>query len=148
MKILFALLYLGLALAPWPRGIALNQQTKECGSYWAGDEYGHSALPEGWEDYYPGNDGIINTAVGSCSYVSSDTAGGAENCCSELGYEYIGRVGDFGFSPLMWFSAAYYVCPAAVVCCCVGLAVVLFLLVALLLVSRKRKPRRPADEDT
>jgi len=51
MRKLIALLCVGLALAPAPRGIALNHQTRECGAYWAGDEYGGASLPAGWEAY-------------------------------------------------------------------------------------------------
>ena len=94
---LAALVFIGLLLAPWPRGIALNHETRECGSYWQGDEYGNTTLPEGWQDYYPDNGGVVDTEAGNCTL----REGGVEGCCQQLGYAYVGSVGDFSWSPLM-----------------------------------------------
>ena len=101
MKKLIPLLCLSLSLAPAPWGIALNHETQECGGFWAGDEYGGSELPPGWTAYYPDNQGIIETEIGSCTF-GSGPSGDAESCCQELGYPYAGaNIGDARVSPLM-----------------------------------------------
>ena len=86
MKKLTALVCLVFLLAPAPWGIALNHETKECGGYWAGDEYGSAELPLGWKAYYPDQQGMIQTEIGSCDFGTSqppsDTS--AERCCQEL----------------------------------------------------------------
>ena len=116
-KLGVSLLCVGLLLAPWPRGIALNHETRECGSYWRGDEYGNTTLPEGWQDYYPGNDGVVDTDTGSCTL----REGGVEGCCQQLGYTYVGSVGDFSWSPLMMIILIPFIIAAVVVLLVLGL---------------------------
>ncbi|MDD3648102.1 MAG: hypothetical protein PHS44_06425 [Candidatus Dojkabacteria bacterium] len=73
--------------APAPWGIAINEETKECGGYWAGDEFHHYALPFGWEAYYPDyvdGESIIETPEGSC-----DFGAGEKSCCEDLGLSYV-----------------------------------------------------------
>ena len=146
MKTLIVLACMGLVLAPWPRGIALNHQTRECGSYWAGDEYGSSSLPEGWEDFYPKNDGIIDTEIGSCYFGSARSAANAESCCNALGYTYVGAVGDARISPLVFYGIGYYLSKGLAVCCgvCCGayLLLALVFVVGILLIRRRRKSRK------
>jgi hypothetical protein len=88
----------------------LNHETKECGGFWGGDEYGGYRLPEGWVDYYPVR-GMIETQIGSCSFPgtlgfedpSEDRLRIAEACCQELGYTYAGTpVGKRFTTPLGW----------------------------------------------
>lgn len=126
MRKLAALVVVGLLLAPWPRGIALNHETKECGSYWRGDEYGTTELPADWQDYYPGNDGVVDTEIGSCTLHE----GGVEGCCQQLGYTYVGSVGDFSWSPLMMIILAPFVIAGLVVLLVIGFVV--FAVVALI----------------
>lgn len=124
MNKLILLLCLGLLLAPAPRGIALNHETKECGGFWAGDEYGGSKLPSGWKAYYPDNQGIIHTEIGSCSFGSaqSSSSSNAESCCQELGYAYVGsNVGTMRTSPLTISLIAILVCSCLAVSCAIGL---------------------------
>lgn len=116
MKKLAALVCVGFLLAPWPRGIALNHETKECGSYWRGDEYGNTELPSGWQDYYPDDDGMVHTEIGSCTL----REGGVEGCYQELGYAYVGSVGDFSWSPLMIAILAPFVIAGLLVLLAVG----------------------------
>jgi hypothetical protein len=90
MKTVMILAYLIMFIAPAPWGIVLNSQTKECGEYWGGDEYFSYALSDRWKEYYPDNEGLVHTEVGSCNYYE-----GAENCCRQLGYTYIpGNIGE------------------------------------------------------
>jgi hypothetical protein len=107
-----------------PHGIALNHETRECGGFWGGDEYGGYRLPEGWVDYYP-RLGVIETEVGSCSF--PDTTGHeppgegraavAEACCRELGYTYVGTpVGDSFATGLQWRSTLKAALPACIAC--------------------------------
>jgi hypothetical protein len=117
MKKLISLFCLSLVLAPAPWGIALNHGTQECGGYWAGDEYSRSELEPGWTDYYPDDQGMIETDIGSCTF-GSGPSGDAERCCEELGYTYAGpSVGIARLSPLM----TLFLGGAA----CAGLAVLL-----------------------
>ena len=114
MKKLTALVCVGFLLAPWPPGVALNHETRECGSYMRGDEYGGRKLPAGWEAHYAG-DPEIHTETGSCSF-----SGDAEDCCEELGYTYVGSVGDFSWSPLMIGILIYVAIVALAVLSAVG----------------------------
>ena len=135
-------------LAPMPWGIALNHETRECGGFWGGDEYGGYRLPEGWVAYYP-RLGVIETEVGSCSFPSPSgyeppsegRAAVAEACCRELGYTYAGTpIGESMVTPLTWGPALVAALSACVVC--LGLVLVLCLItggVVLLLRRRRRK---------
>jgi hypothetical protein len=115
MKRLVSLLCVLVLLAPAPWGIALNHETKECGGFWAGDEYGSSELEPGWTDYYPDDQGIIKTEVGSCTF-GSGPSGDAEGCCEELGYAYVGpSVGVSRPSPLMLLTVDGLLCAGVVV---------------------------------
>jgi hypothetical protein len=121
MKKLIALMCFSLLLAPAPWGIALNHETQECGGYWAGDEYGSSELPPGWQAYYPDQEGIIQTEIGSCDFDSSQPSESAESCCGELGYTYVGpSVGEARVSPLMGFFVGGLVCAGVAVVLVVG----------------------------
>jgi hypothetical protein len=145
MKKLIALLCLWLLLAPAPWGIALNHQTKECGGYWAGDEYSSAELPPGWKAYYPDNRGIIQTEIGSCSFGTTQSSRNAESCCQELGYTYVGpSVGVARVSPLMVFPIAVFVCTGLAVLLAIGftgLAVALAIGGGFFLWKRGRKTR-------
>jgi hypothetical protein len=74
-------------LAPGPWGIAINPDTRECASYWPGDEYAQNALPRGWLAYFPDDSGLITIGDRSCSYSSTSV----EECCRDLGYTYVDR---------------------------------------------------------
>lgn len=148
MKLVVFLISLRLLLAPMPWGIALNHETQECGGFWAGDEYGGYTLPEGWQAYYPNNQGIIETEIGSCRY---DTTSGyeppneargkaAEACCQELGYTFVGdTVGAGRISPLMWMGVGLVIAPVCAVCGILALVVVLVAGVVVLLRRRRQK---------
>lgn len=97
IKSIFLVLFLFLtsfisnfsSAAPAPWGVALNHDTRQCAGYWAGDEFTHYSLPEGWKDYYfdselreglEVNDCLKNTQEGDYDY---------ENCCAKINYEYV-----------------------------------------------------------
>jgi LPXTG-motif cell wall-anchored protein len=143
MKQQTALICLCLLLAPGPWGIALNHETKECGGYWPGDEYGGYELPVGWEAYYPGDDGIIQTEIGNCTYGSPRSSGDAESCCQELGYAYVGpNIGEARTSPLLLYPLAVYLCRGLAVLCAIGVAVVLVGGGGFFLWKRRRKKQK------
>ena len=87
MNKLMAFVLLGLLLAPVPRALALNHQTKQCAGFWGGDEWAHYDLPSGWKAYYPDHD-FVQTEVGSCQ-LSGEWKASVEKCCKELGYTYV-----------------------------------------------------------
>jgi hypothetical protein len=148
MRALVAITCLGFLLAPMPHGIALNHETRECGGFWGGDEYGGYRLPEGWVDYYP-KLGVIETEVGSCSF--PDTTGYeppgegraavAEACCQELGYTYVGTpTGERFTTSLGWGSLLKDAVPACLAC--LGVVLLLFVGGAALLLRRRRRKQR------
>ncbi|MFH0829284.1 MAG: hypothetical protein V1907_03855 [Candidatus Kerfeldbacteria bacterium] len=49
--------------SPKRNGIAINETTRECGAYWAGDENTSYTLPVGWKDYYAEDQRIPGTCV-------------------------------------------------------------------------------------
>ena len=87
-------LIIGLVYAaPQPWGIAVNDETKECAGFWAGDEFTYYTLPAGWRDYYDQSyieegqfSGKIVTPYGECN---SFEIGNEEACCKELGYSFV-----------------------------------------------------------
>ena len=77
--------------APAPRGIALNQESRECAGFWPGDEFVVYTLPEHWQPYFPEYDPktgmtTLVTERGACDYKRT---GDEEKCCKELGYKYV-----------------------------------------------------------
>ncbi|MBU0976506.1 MAG: hypothetical protein ABIE03_02085 [Patescibacteria group bacterium] len=73
--------------APAPWGIAIKEETGECGGYWSGDEFHYYALPSGWEAYYPeyiDGTAIMETPKGDCNFDAGEKA-----CCEELGLSYV-----------------------------------------------------------
>ena len=88
MKKVISIVFITLFLAPAPYGIAINYQTKECAGYWAGDEFVTYTLPDGWEAYYAGDNGLIQTEIGACQFNSIPNDFG-ENCCKQLGLTYV-----------------------------------------------------------
>ncbi|MFH1669187.1 MAG: hypothetical protein ABIA62_04635 [Candidatus Woesearchaeota archaeon] len=110
--VLFSLSIVYAAPAPW--GIAINPETKECGGYWAGDEYVAPELPEGWKAYYPdyylAGDDIIKTEFGDCVFRkdAGDAPGEEERCCNALGLNFVtadvGETGLFSYPMLNFLT--------------------------------------------
>lgn len=77
--------------APAPWQIAINEETNQCGGFWAGDEYGQNELPEGWVAYSVDRSlagASVETENGSCFF--GDTFPFEDKgCCEQLGYEYV-----------------------------------------------------------
>ena len=149
MRLLVLAAWFWFLLAPLPHGIALNHETRECGGFWGGDEYGGYRLPEGWVDYYP-RLGRIETEVGSCSF--PDTTGYepagqgreavVEACCLELGYTYVGTpVGESFATPLKWRSTLLVAVPA-----CICLALLLLAVGVVFLLWRRSREAAPSPE--
>jgi hypothetical protein len=141
MTILIGLVFCTLLLAPAPWGIALNHETKECGGYWAGDEYGSSELPDGWQDHYPDFEGTIETDIGTCSF-GRGPSGDAEGCCQELGYTYAGpSIGKARMSPLLGLTLGGLACAGLAVLLVTGLIIALIVGLILYLLRRRRRNR-------
>jgi hypothetical protein len=81
---LMAVIFFWGIFAPLPPGIAVNQETRECGQYMGGDERASYLLPAEWEIYYP-DPGLFQTSAGSCSWDGRN----AQTCCEQLGYTYV-----------------------------------------------------------
>lgn len=96
----WALISFSNTSAPAPWGIAINSGTRECGGYWAGDEYVSARLPDGWKAYYPEGSDIIKTEFGDCEFRKDvgDSPGEEEKCCKELVLNFVSAdVGETGF---------------------------------------------------
>jgi hypothetical protein len=79
--------------APAPRGIAINNVSRECGYYWGGDEYISYELSNEWEIFYPNEnyDGF-ESKYGNCAIDDKFTY---EKCCKQLGFTFIpGNLGE------------------------------------------------------
>ncbi len=140
MKKLIVLACILLLLAPARWGIALNRQTRECAGYWAGDEYMNYTLPQGWEAYYPDDQGIIQTGDGSCEWRSTDVEKRAEECCKALGYSYVSsNIGRGKVTLLSMLVLGVPVCAG----CIILLALVGILVLGGYLLRRRRLSTRP-----
>ncbi len=100
MTRLAATALLSTLLAPAPYGVAINYYTQECAGYWGGDEYVSYSVPPGWTVYYPDQNLLIHTRLGTYSWNRSP-----EQFCAQTGYRYVSEnIGeDRGvrtFSPL------------------------------------------------
>ncbi|MCX6796365.1 MAG: hypothetical protein NTW06_02600 [Candidatus Falkowbacteria bacterium] len=87
-KIIYLIIFLvfsspfSVFAAPGPRGIAINQQTKECMAFWPGDEFEINELPNGWEDFYPDYYPLnIATPYGECNIKREENY---VECCKQL----------------------------------------------------------------
>ncbi|MFW9877083.1 MAG: hypothetical protein ACFFG0_28670 [Candidatus Thorarchaeota archaeon] len=67
----------------------MNDETRQCAGYWAGDEFTHYALPEGWKDYYFDNELREGLVVDDCLEVDSGGDYNYKNCCDKMNYEYV-----------------------------------------------------------
>ncbi|MFA6466995.1 MAG: hypothetical protein WCV71_03990 [Patescibacteria group bacterium] len=72
--------------APAPHVLVINDQTKQCDSFWAGDEFGGYDLNSGWEGYMPKVYYYIDTPFGTCPIVDGSSY---QDCCKQLGLKTI-----------------------------------------------------------
>jgi hypothetical protein len=72
----------------------LNHEKKQCGFVYGGDEYVYNEPPEPWQKANPDKNGMIYTQFGSCNLNEVNFANqqGAETCCQQLGYTFIGEI--------------------------------------------------------
>ena len=112
---------------PFPPGIAINPETKECGYYFGGDEYASYYLPPPWEINY-GAPIQIETSVhqwdGSVSSI--------EGFCNQIGYTYIaGNLGNergqLKWSGYTYILLAFTFAPVIIIVLGFFLALFLFL---------------------
>lgn len=128
-----------VSAAPLPWAIAINQETKECAGYWAGDEYMAYNLREGWQAYYPeymGGKDLIKTEFGSCEFTKpvSETQDDQERkCCQEFGLTFVSEPEKVS-SPTYTFI---YILIAAFLFVLISLAVLVALGFFILLLIRK-----------
>jgi len=135
---ILVLVYSVVYAAPAMWGLALNHETKECGGFWAGDEYVRFYLPEGWEVYYPDIDkGIIETEIGTCNYTTPNSM---EECCNQLGYTFVGEnVGEGHTTPLGWKRMFF---PLIVVALVISSSIIILFFVIRFILKRPKGKRR------
>ncbi len=80
----------GVYSAPAPWGIALNNLTNECMGFWAGDEFSHFSLPEGWTAVYSFSEewGALARPE-ECGELQTEV--GIQNCCEKNGFVYVSK---------------------------------------------------------
>jgi hypothetical protein len=128
--------------APAQWGIAINEQTKQCAGYWAGDEFSYYTLPQGWQAYVPDYDEVgnvfIDTANGRCDFSNYSE----EDCCRQLELPYlteqIGTYHPTGLFPDTFPQQDYtaIILLIAVICCVMSILVILGLV---FIIKKKRK---------
>ena len=93
---------LSVSAEPMPWGIAVNETTRECASFWGGDEFTQYLLPEGWRDFYPfrdqNNGHVVRTLTGSCYYKKGEE----EECCRQLGFSFVRHIDDLKAVETEW----------------------------------------------
>jgi hypothetical protein len=118
MKLIIILCMFFNIMAPMPPGIAINPETKECGDYFGGDEYGSYNLPDPWQIiYHP----TIETDGGTVEW-----NGTTEEYCKQIGYTYVpGNIGTiYGRevkSPIFFTLIIMVVAPILILLAVIGL---------------------------
>jgi hypothetical protein len=125
-------------LAPLPPGIAINPETKECGDYFGGDEYGAFIMPPPWEIHY---ERPIQSKSGT--YEVDRGPNSTEKVCNQMGLTYIPgnlgkQYGSYRYSPLHWTMLMVYLCPLLIV-------IVISSLIIKWAISRKRSRKLPLN---
>jgi hypothetical protein len=137
---LFLISFVTAAPAQW--GIAINQNTKECAGYWAGDEFSQFTLPSGWKAYYPEYDSdswtaTIETPLGTCDFEDYSE----QACCNELDLEYVtDQIGENSNSNLNNYNSnigQYLILIIICSLCCCFLAIAAVFILYLLLHKKK-----------
>jgi len=75
--------------APAPEFFVINEENKQCGIYWPGDEFSQNGLPSGWEIYEPEKNLVLKTPFGTCNYKYDNQEQYYQQCCSTLGFKYV-----------------------------------------------------------
>lgn len=84
---LLIIVFIWSLLAPLPPGIAINPETKECGQYFGGDEFGGYVLSSPWEVIYDPN---IHKDSGKVQWEEI-----VKDYCQQIGYSYVpGNMGE------------------------------------------------------
>lgn len=132
--IVIAFILLQSILAPMPPGVAYNPESRECGAYFGGDEFGGYALKDPWVVTY---DLEFDTSAGWDA--------GVQAYCEEIGYTYVpGNMGELYGTHEQ--SPLYYslLLPKIGAGCCIAAVVVIG--VSLLLRWRKKRKTTEAHE--
>jgi hypothetical protein len=130
MASLFIITLLWNLLAPSPLQIAINPETKECGLYWAGDEYFDYHLSPPWEIIDYGTPVQIETGVYKWEGSMSDS--GIEIFCNQIGYTYVsGNLGEergiYSWTIFAYIVFVYKFAPQIIVLIAALIALFLFL---------------------
>jgi len=96
--------------APAPESFVINEQNKQCGIYWAGDEFKYNELPSGWKIYHPETRLVLKTPFGTCDFEYNNNIPDSKaqqeyygQCCRTLGFNYI----DHYENPLPYNNNTY-----------------------------------------
>ncbi|KKT77449.1 MAG: hypothetical protein UW73_C0020G0021 [Microgenomates group bacterium GW2011_GWB1_44_8] len=75
--------------APAREFFVINEQAKQCGIYWPGDEFSQNKLPVGWKTYEPKKSLVLKTPYGTCNgeYINQEQY--YQGCAQQIGYKYV-----------------------------------------------------------
>ncbi len=91
------LISLSVFAAPALEFFVINEQNRQCGIYWPGDEFKQYELPLGWKIYEPESRVILETPFGTCDFIFDVYAATEyeaqdeyyKQCCNKLGFNYV-----------------------------------------------------------
>lgn len=72
---------------PMPRYFVINEQAKQCGVYWGGDEFSQYELPIGWKIYEPIRNLTLKTPYGTCNGDVGKQY--YQGCAQQIGFKYV-----------------------------------------------------------
>lgn len=75
--------------APAPEFFVINEQAKQCGIYWPGDEFSQNKLPVGWKIYETKKSLVLKTPYGTCNgeYINQEQY--YQGCAQQIGFKYV-----------------------------------------------------------
>ena len=92
-------------LAPLPPQVAINPETKECGNFWGGDEYGGYQLSPPWKIVNYGTP--VQIGAGVYQWDGGISSASVESFCKQIGYTYLsGNLGQLR-GEYRWTAYAY-----------------------------------------
>jgi hypothetical protein len=75
--------------APGQESFVINATSKQCGTYWPGDEFSQNKLPSGWKIYEPEMGVVLDTPFGTCKGEYTNPEQYYKDCAKKLGFKYV-----------------------------------------------------------
>ena len=143
LTLLVAFTLLWNMFAPLPPQIAINPDTKECGNFWAGDEYTEYRLSPPWKIINYGSPVQIGTGV--YTWNGGISASSVESFCNQIAYTYLS--GNLGQTRGQhgWTAYAFTLFAAWFIPLMIVLVIVFIALVFLLRWLYKRRKTAPVS---